>query len=828
MSDQSTREEKGLQRAVSAPTPSQTSAPNPAKRRKLEPTKAAALSTLPPPKRPKLDTEVNCFKSKRLLRIKNTEQKVRIQQQTLAAQRLREEKSTLQRLYVNKLHAVGVINRHWDQLESTLSTIITSTRTATHTSVVPRPTPTEPSTPNVFAQILKAAPWDKPDPDNDSTDDQGPRSVAVEWSPECDQALLERCAFTQRLLKTLVDASEAARAERRAVWDKLASLDAAVLTPILSGELTQLRAENERLTKALSEQHSVLMETQHSASQSREKLAHLHDQYNWLEHQNYQIVCKYNSLLRASEYRSGGAPRVTPKAVKAPIDTPMKIPTQDEEAIGEIAESRLVELNKLRQTSLNQANQLTQLQREKAELLLRIDNFSTQCHGQDMQVVQLTRERELLECSQEQQKERFNEQVADFEKFNAERINGLQNKLKLGMDDNVKLRHELRQSQLSLDKALANSSDKLVGTLEEITAKQRMQIGKLRSENKRLKAEVGDRQTKKTVQELHYTLKVAKGEIKQLKDTLKGENMFKAAKYKSEINRLFHLSKKLEKELTELKKTATAKRVDELTNTVDVLMKEVNNSAEQIQDLQQKQEERIEKLVKDMKELSDDKTKLVSKSVLWNHKIKRLTEEKEEMGRSIDCQSDIQAKQSQCIAQMQENIRMQKRSTDSVTDAYNRAHQAASEFRQTAQNASTTIGLMRKEMAKKNEIVADMEKKLSGKAKEQSELEKLLQTTKEEKLSQGKRLERMKQKQRSYRSNEVLEKQIDLLDEKIKCSTCSKRNKSVIIAKGTPERQCYHMFCKECVDDQIRNRNRRCAKCRLMFGAKDIRSITFA
>lgn len=55
----------------------------------------------------------------------------------------------------------------------------------------------------------------------------------------------------------------------------------------------------------------------------------------------------------------------------------------------------------------------------------------------------------------------------------------------------------------------------------------------------------------------------------------------------------------------------------------------------------------------------------------------------------------------------------------------------------------------------------------------------------------------------------------------LKCSTCVQRFKSVVINR------CGHLFCKECIDDRIANRQRKCPSCAIQFGRDDVSTVYF-
>ncbi|KAJ0398071.1 hypothetical protein ATCC90586_009646 [Pythium insidiosum] len=60
------------------------------------------------------------------------------------------------------------------------------------------------------------------------------------------------------------------------------------------------------------------------------------------------------------------------------------------------------------------------------------------------------------------------------------------------------------------------------------------------------------------------------------------------------------------------------------------------------------------------------------------------------------------------------------------------------------------------------------------------------------------------------------------LQKQLKCSVCQDRHKGVIIAK------CFHMFCKECVESNLKSRNRKCPTCKKMFGQDDVKNPNMA
>ena len=60
------------------------------------------------------------------------------------------------------------------------------------------------------------------------------------------------------------------------------------------------------------------------------------------------------------------------------------------------------------------------------------------------------------------------------------------------------------------------------------------------------------------------------------------------------------------------------------------------------------------------------------------------------------------------------------------------------------------------------------------------------------------------------------------LRKRVKCSVCQDAPKNVIISK------CFHMFCKDCIENNLKARNRKCPTCKKMFGQDDVKNMWWA
>ena len=66
---------------------------------------------------------------------------------------------------------------------------------------------------------------------------------------------------------------------------------------------------------------------------------------------------------------------------------------------------------------------------------------------------------------------------------------------------------------------------------------------------------------------------------------------------------------------------------------------------------------------------------------------------------------------------------------------------------------------------------------------------------------------------------EQMETQVKVLKGRLACNVCNERDKQVILLR------CRHMFCRPCVDKNIKNRSRKCPGCGQRFDMKDVGDV---
>lgn len=113
--------------------------------------------------------------------------------------------------------------------------------------------------------------------------------------------------------------------------------------------------------------------------------------------------------------------------------------------------------------------------------------------------------------------------------------------------------------------------------------------------------------------------------------------------------------------------------------------------------------------------------------------------------------------------------------------------------------------------------IRDMETESSKNFKELGIIKQELQEANEDRSLLNKRFSKLG----NASSKSEYEEEIRAYKKMLICSVCDIRQKSAIITS------CCHIFCRECISENLKSRNRRCPQCKKMFGENDVNSIYF-
>ncbi|KAI5476449.1 E3 ubiquitin-protein ligase BRE1 [Pseudohyphozyma bogoriensis] len=188
-----------------------------------------------------------------------------------------------------------------------------------------------------------------------------------------------------------------------------------------------------------------------------------------------------------------------------------------------------------------------------------------------------------------------------------------------------------------------------------------------------------------------------------------------------------------------------------------------------------------------------------------------LTKLAEKQQRAVDASNDLQHSLGAQLAASEKEITAHHKNL--------RAHQESlSQVKR--ENAEL---LLRREQSDKHiiELTALLNERIT-----EAETEQAARKRVEEHISKVERQLKSARLQSSSNTGESsqireLQQHNDDLSQMLKCSTCKIRFKGVIINR------CGHLFCRECVDARLSNRQRKCPSCGIGFGKDDVSNVFF-
>jgi E3 ubiquitin-protein ligase BRE1 len=137
------------------------------------------------------------------------------------------------------------------------------------------------------------------------------------------------------------------------------------------------------------------------------------------------------------------------------------------------------------------------------------------------------------------------------------------------------------------------------------------------------------------------------------------------------------------------------------------------------------------------------------------------------------------------------------------------------------------LSSLERQLIQKSENENDLRSQISKHQFEVQQLDKKLQSSQQSLASESKAIETYKSIIEKYRSGESISNQSDTNDSEIqeallsmtKCSLCRKNFKNIAL------KTCGHCFCKDCVDDRLSARMRKCPSCNSQFSRYDLLNI---
>jgi len=399
--------------------------------------------------------------------------------------------------------------------------------------------------------------------------------------------------------------------------------------------------------------------------------------------------------------------------------------------------------------------------------------------------------------------------------------------------ENTKLKEDLEsKSTLSLQKALENKTyeckdltEKLKEgevKLEDYTQKHKLWTKRERELNLMIQTYQEIPKEKLDIAKLRISEKKALEEnerlIKELEVAKKGEHLKELEeKYvkeiealkteKSELSRKLMKAKDKKKDLTK-RFERQKKEAADLLEEIEIISKDYEKN--------QKQNSRLLELVSEKENsntgLFSERVKLTQMQALLQKEKKMLEEKLSTLEKLLNEQKEVIEKTHQKGKILEETL----------TKATAELQIEQTKTNQSDTKASEAITLEKELQAKLVTLHNDYEevKKKEAQARKSYEKEQhnVARITEERDKLNRKLARFMKNPDAKVKEHE---EELELYRKLVNCSQCNVRQKDAIIAAG----RCYHLFCMQCIQENISNRNRKCPACAKPFDKGNVRQI---
>uniref|UniRef100_A0A0E0PCC8 E3 ubiquitin protein ligase n=1 Tax=Oryza rufipogon TaxID=4529 RepID=A0A0E0PCC8_ORYRU len=242
---------------------------------------------------------------------------------------------------------------------------------------------------------------------------------------------------------------------------------------------------------------------------------------------------------------------------------------------------------------------------------------------------------------------------------------------------------------------------------------------------------------------------------------------------------------------------------------------EVECIGQAYEDIQAQNQQLLQQII----ERDDDNTKIFMEGVKAKQTQDALHLETYSLRRNLQQESSLMDLYNQKIVSLEDQLKMWSDRVGKLQEDgwqqsvslsnYQRklvdVHRDAQKLMQSLDGIQANVGSSRLEVA---DLLIELEKERFSKKRIEDDLEVMSRkaSSLRAKARESAVLEKLRHEVKEYRGI-------------LKCGICHDRQKEVVITK------CYHLFCNQCIQKSLGNRQRRCPSCSLSFGANDVKPI---
>eukprot|EP01102_Stenamoeba_stenopodia_P010404 TRINITY_DN312_c0_g1_i1.p1 TRINITY_DN312_c0_g1~~TRINITY_DN312_c0_g1_i1.p1 ORF type:complete len:830 (+),score=252.30 TRINITY_DN312_c0_g1_i1:300-2789(+) len=688
-----------------------------------------------------------------------------------------------------------------------------------------------------------------------------------------EEALQKRNNFTKDVLLKLGEALEEARTRSSEFIQKLASAvgkDESAIRELVSESLTR---ENERLNKQIRECNIREGALQNSYQNLKEDVEALKESKLSVEQKNKELRTECDDAIvklelaqrRAERYRlaveqggpgflrlssstsslkNSGSLTSSSSSNSIPPATNGTHPTTEEQKTleaevkdaRELAESRLQEIQKLREGRTTLLKDLNRLRQELAvipdERIFKSHLCQMLQHQAQTATAELMVQRQQVDRLQRDLQSLAAQHRQAVEKFEVEEVKRrepVEKELRESKALIANLKNEINELNFRLERTKTlQPNEKLIGELKNLLQTQEKQIKKLTQDCDRYRAD-------------SQQLKILKKEFKEMEDKLVDLLEQKEQEHSLALEELSVLKSKstqgTNSDDAKTKAPSESALAIELEHMRKKLARLEETIAEQKASLDSQQKEadllmtEIETISKAYDEMHDTSSRLATQITEKEDINTQLLAERVKLKQIVDIQKQekqlLQDKfvklDEKCVAQAEfiQKLETQHRTLQDAhyktVDELKAALASVDGHKRLCRETSQASGEMRVQIDHLKGMLDDLRKQsLDSTVALEKEQNKYLRLE-EERNALKKKLDRLES--RTPQADSLVEEELKMLKKQMRCPVCNDNNKNAVIAK------CYHCFCRPCIQKNLDCRSRKCPACKKPFGESDVHSI---
>ena len=300
-------------------------------------------------------------------------------------------------------------------------------------------------------------------------------------------------------------------------------------------------------------------------------------------------------------------------------------------------------------------------------------------------------------------------------------------------------------------------------------------------------------------------------EIFELKNQIEDKNREISRKREDYDLRLHARTNTLKEEIAYLRQQLQSRKQEQ-----ELFMKEMEVTGQAYED----EQERVSKLLKQIKEKDDANFKLMSERIKANQVQKRIFEEREiiqKESRSLERELTSSHELNQRLIERDRkfeiavaNLERELEFKDQLIDNHKKKSM------ESTQNLQDTKFKLDEALRQMKEV----ERILFSKTAEYDEEYQKFRHMREDFTILTKKVDKQKKHQHHhFVTDEILMEEVKTYKAELTCPCCSQRKKDHILTK------CFHVFCGECIKTRYETRQRKCPKCNANFGNNDWHKI---